>query len=146
MSPKVQGELSHDERCPKADVLACSRSHCNERTGGKGASSSHLQEGEEPEKGPSPNWKDAVRATIYHHSSDSKAYTEGLPDFFVKAGQGIWGLRHPKEEAYNWTPSGLQAKALNEITIDEFRSVAGDLAGIKRLIENKIDAIRKRVR
>jgi hypothetical protein len=29
-------------------------------------------------------WKAAIRATIYHHSSDSPIYTQGNPDIFFK--------------------------------------------------------------
>jgi len=36
-----------------------------------------------------PEWRSAVRATIYAHSSDAKAYVPGNPDVFCRACRGV---------------------------------------------------------
>lgn len=39
--------------------------------------------------------EEMIRATIYRHSSDSRAFVNGNPDVFCKKGRGLWALRDP---------------------------------------------------
>jgi hypothetical protein len=84
-------------------------------------------------------WQETVRATVYHHSSDSPAFTKGNPDVFFKKGRGLWALRHPSE-----TVSGkrnLVADAIHGMTKEQIESYVGKegelLAYLKQQVEEK---------
>jgi hypothetical protein len=62
-----------------------------------------------------PNWREVVRATIYHNSSDSPAYEPENPDVFRKVTRGVWALRQPGSVI-----SGRSKDAINMAILDEF--------------------------
>ena len=121
-----------------ADIQAAIKAHDGE------ASLPHIYDWIEKHRGDLPvSWKEAVRATIYHQSSDSTAFVEGNPDVFRRTGRGVWGLRHPQETIPGRSPDRLFDQVISEITMDELASAAGDKNKLRRMLDEKI-ARRKR--
>ena len=95
-----------------------------------------------------PEWQAAIRATIYHHSSDSPARQPHSPDVFYKAGRGIWGLRHPDDKLYSSREDHIETIAILAITPSELEDALksnGD-KGFEELLKTKVQAIKDRYR
>ena len=72
-----------------------------------------------------PNWEASVRREVEQHSSDSQAYTTGMPDLFFSVdgiGRGRWGLRNNAAPAavlvtynpakWDWTKRDADARSV----------------------------------
>lgn len=85
-------------------------------------------------------WQATIRATVYHHSSDSPAFTKGNPDVFFKKGHGLWALRYPSE-----TISGKRdftwLDVVHGISKEQMESYSGKadefMAYVKQQVEEK---------
>lgn len=87
------------------------------------------------------NFADVIRATIYHHSSDSEAYVPGNPNVFRRIAHGGWALRHPKEA----TPSrstDLWSFLISRMTVEEISALAGPL--FAQELDRRAEEIRQR--
>jgi hypothetical protein len=87
-------------------------------------------------------WKETVRATVYHHSSDSPAFTKGNPDVFFKKGRGLWALRHPAEALSGKKDLNLRTDVILSLTKEQLESLVGKttdelLAYINQQVEEK---------
>lgn len=90
-----------------------------------------------------PNFAAAIRATIYHHSSDSKAYISGNPDAFRKVAHGGWRLRFSGEEAPSKS-ADLRIFVLSKMTIAELESFVGRGDAIHVELDRRAEEVRKR--
>jgi hypothetical protein len=91
-------------------------------------------------------WKSAVRATIYVHSSNAKAFVKGNPDVFKRLERGVWGLRLPKDFIDGRSEQALSSAAFQEMTIEEFQGCQGDAEKLFALVHARMAGIRKRFR
>lgn len=84
-------------------------------------------------------WQETVRATVYHHSSDSPAFTKGNPDVFFKKVHGLWALRHPSETVSGKT--NLRADVILGMTKEQLESFVGKVdeffAYVNQQVEEK---------
>ncbi len=69
-------------------------------------------------------WEAAVRATVYHYSSNSPVFRKGDPDVFYKQGHGLWGLRRPSEKLIGKAPNDLFVQVLSTMTKEQFEACA----------------------
>jgi hypothetical protein len=75
-------------------------------------------------KGLPRNFADVIRATIYRHSTDSKAYVPGNPDVFRKVAHGGWVLRLPKEDVPGKS-TDLRVFVITHMSVEELQRFAG---------------------
>ena len=71
------------------------------------------------------HWEETIRATVYHHSSDSPAFGKGDPDVFYKKSHGLWALRFPSETLPGKTELDLFTTALLRLEPSVIVSFAG---------------------
>jgi len=93
-------------------------------------------------------WKETVRATIYHHSSDSVAFKKGNPDVFVNKNKepGLWALRNPSERVSGKTYQRLRIQVFQNMTNDELESLSGKSLGeIHAYIDQQIEGKKRKV-
>jgi hypothetical protein len=69
-------------------------------------------------------WEAAIRATIYYHSSDAKAYKPGNPDVFCRRSHGVWGLRY-SEIVLGKTDKDLFGQAVASMSKEDWESFSG---------------------
>jgi len=70
-------------------------------------------------------WKAAIRATIYLHSSHAKGYKQGNPDVFCNKGRGVWALRYSSEVVLGKTDNDLFIQAIASFSKEELESFSG---------------------
>ncbi|MEX0774166.1 MAG: hypothetical protein WD042_00485 [Phycisphaeraceae bacterium] len=82
-----------------------------------------------------------VRATIYAHSTDARAYVQGNPDVFKNVSRGEWGLRFPDDDipTHRMSETDWFVHLLDKMTPEEVKSYSGRGEAL-------IEDIRRRVR
>ena len=85
------------------------------------------------------NWEATVRATVYHHSSDSPAFTKGNPDVFFKKARGLWALRHPSETVSGKTQRDLEADVIHGMTNEQLESYVGKEVELVRYVKQQVE-------
>lgn len=85
------------------------------------------------------NWEATVRATVYHHSSDSPAFTKGNPDVFFKKAHGLWALRYPSETVSGKKQRNLEADVIHGMTNEELESYVGKEVELVRYVRQQVE-------
>ena len=89
-------------------------------------------------------YQSVVRATIYAHSTDARAYVQGNPDVFYNVERGVWGLRHPKETIPGRSESALLAFVLSQMSREELGSFSGRGQEFRAEINRRIEDARRK--
>ena len=90
------------------------------------------------------NLEETVQATIYANSSDAKAYVSGNPDVFRHIERGVWGLRRSGEQVSGRSEDALRSDVMAEMSAEEWRTLGGDREAIKRFIQERVAAKKKK--
>jgi hypothetical protein len=85
------------------------------------------------------NWEATVRATIYHHSSDSPAFKKGNPDVFFKKGRGLWALRHSSETVSGKKQRNLEADVIHGMTNEQLESYVAKEVDLVRYVKQQVE-------
>jgi hypothetical protein len=83
-------------------------------------------------------WEAAVRATIYHHSSDAKAYKKGNPDVFCNKDRGVWAVRDKTEVLTGKTDNDLFLQVLTSMSREELESFSGRGDALQQHIKARV--------
>lgn len=89
-------------------------------------------------------WKAVVRATIYHHSSDSPAYTKGNPDIFFKKSYGLWALRYPSENVIGKTDGDLFMQVVVSMSKEQLESYSGKGDALIAYVNEEMAKLKKK--
>jgi hypothetical protein len=89
-------------------------------------------------------WKAVIRATIYHHSSDSPAYTPGNPDIFSKKSYGLWALRYSSDKVIGKTDNDLFMQVVLNISAEQFKSYSGKGDALIAYVKGEVDKLKKK--
>lgn len=84
-------------------------------------------------------WQETIRATVYHHSSDSPAFTKGNPDVFFKKGHGLWALRHPSERVSGKRTPDLRADVMLSMTNEQLESFVGKAHELYAYVNQQVE-------
>jgi hypothetical protein len=91
-----------------------------------------------------PEWEAVIRAAIYSHSSDAKAYVIGNPDIFINQGRGLWALRYPQEKVGGKSYSDLSSQILANMSIGQFQSFSGKGDEFIAHIHKEVDKLKEK--
>lgn len=89
-------------------------------------------------------WQAAIRADIYHHSSDAKAYVQGNPDIFFKQSYGLWALRYPSEKVIGKTDNDLFYQVLYSMNREQLESYSGKGDALIAYVNGEVDTLKKK--
>ena len=85
-----------------------------------------------------------VRATIYAHSTDARAYIQGNINVFYKVARGEWGLRFPNETIPGRSYEALQKFVLSRMTREELESYAGRGQEFMAELDRRVEQARQK--
>ncbi|HEY4328491.1 MAG TPA: hypothetical protein VGN88_02050 [Phycisphaerae bacterium] len=89
-----------------------------------------------------------VRASIYAHSTDAKAYKKGNPDIFIRIRRGMWGMRFPEDFVPGRSNKDLRSIAftnmLREMNTEAMQSLAGRPGAFEAEINRRIMEVRRK--
>lgn len=93
-----------------------------------------------------PEYKALVRATIYSHSTDAKAYVPGNPDVFRRLGYGEWGLRFTDETIHGRSETDLVRLVWDSMTAEERGMYASEDGGhgLFREVTRRVEIARRK--
>jgi hypothetical protein len=90
------------------------------------------------------NWEAVIRATVYHHSSDSPAFRVGDPDVFVKKSHGLWGLRHASGTIFGKSDNDLFGQVLLNMSKGEIESYAGRGELFREHVDSRVNELKRK--
>ena len=91
-------------------------------------------------------WKAVIRAIIYAHSSDAKAYKQGNPDVFCNKDRGVWALRYPSEVVFGKTDYDLSVQVLASMTVEELKSFSSTGDAFWRHVNDRVAQLKQKYR
>jgi hypothetical protein len=89
-------------------------------------------------------WESVIRAAIYGHSSDAKAYKQGNPDIFFNKSRGLWGLRYPSDKVTGKTDNDLFYQALYTMSREQLESYSGKGDDLIEYVKGEVDKLKKK--
>jgi len=89
-------------------------------------------------------WEALIRATVYHHSSDSPVYKQGNPDVFFKKGYGLWALRHPNDTIRGKTERDLSIQVWEGLTKEQLESYSGNGDALIADVKAEVEKLKKK--
>jgi hypothetical protein len=90
------------------------------------------------------DWEETVRATVYHHSSDSPGFKKGDLDVFFKKTRGLWALRYPSETFLGKGDQDLRMQVISNMTVEQFRSYTGKGKEFSAYVMQQVDELKRK--